>query len=148
MIHSPACTALVMRSEGCRLTAYRDPVGIWTCGWGSTGSDVRAGTRWTQAQADKRLEADLTRADASVNALVDGVPTTQGQHDALVDFVYNLGSANLASSTLLRRHRARDYAAAAAQFGQWIYAGNPKVVLAGLVKRRAAEAALYRGAGA
>lgn len=146
MKHSPACTALVMRSEGCVLKAYPDPASggdPWTIGWGATGIGVKKGTVWSQKQADMRLEADLTRFDVAVTALLDGVPTTQGQFDALVDFAYNLGTRNLQMSTLLQYHRAGRYDLAAEQFGRWTKAAGK--VMPGLVKRRAAEAALYRG---
>ena len=70
--------------------------------------------------------------------------TRQPQFDALVSFAYNLGATALARSTLLALHRAGDFTGAAAQFARWNRQG--KVVLAGLSRRRAAEAALYRTA--
>lgn len=66
---------------------------------------------------------------------------SQGQFDAMVSFAFNCGEAALRSSTLLKKHLSRDYAGAAKEFARWNKAGGK--VLPGLVKRRAAEAALY-----
>lgn len=143
MIHSPACTALVMRSEGCSLKAYADPVGVLTIGWGHTGADVHKGLVWSQTQADRVLQFDLSQRDAATTAMLDGHPTTQGQFDALVDFAFNLGADALKGSTLLKLHRAGKYSEATLEFARWNKASGK--VLDGLTKRRAAEAALYRG---
>ncbi len=69
------------------------------------------------------------------------VPLTANQLGALTSFAYNLGSGALASSTLLKLLNAGDYAGAAAQFARWNKARGK--TLAGLTKRRAAEAALF-----
>lgn len=152
MTPSQNCVALVQEFEGCaqkqpdgNFKAYPDP-GTggepWTIGWGSTGSDILEATIWTQAQCDARLESSLTSFSAQVSSLVEGgAPTSQNQFDALVDFAYNLGVANLESSTLLRLHKAGDYAGAAAQFPLWDHADGK--VMPGLQKRRAAEQVLY-----
>lgn len=144
MIYSDRCLALTKASEGCVLKAYPDPASggdPWTCGWGATGADIRRGTVWTQAQADERLEADLMHASGEVDKLIGTHPTTQGQYDALTDFVFNVGAGALRTSTLLRKHLAGDYAGAKAEFGKWIWASGKKMT--GLIKRRAAEAELY-----
>jgi hypothetical protein len=79
--------------------------------------------------------------DRAVERLVK-VPLNQNQFDALVSFAYNCGEGNLGKSTLLRRLNAGDYKGAAAQFAAWNKGGGQ--VLKGLVRRRAAEAALFR----
>jgi lysozyme len=71
-----------------------------------------------------------------VNNLVN-VPLTQGQFDALVDFVYNLGVGNFESSTLLRDLNAGDMDAAANEFDKWDHVSGQ--VVAGLLRRREAE---------
>lgn len=149
---SAECIALIMRFEGCakklpdgRYAAYPDPGtggAPWTIGWGSTGADIKQGTIWTQTQCDNRLEADVGRFGAGVWALVSSTPTTQAQFDALTSFAYNVGLRALGDSTLLKKHRAGDYVGAAAEFARWNKAGGR--VLGGLVRRRAAEADLYR----
>lgn len=148
----PKGRALIKSSEGCakrrpdgRFDAYPDPGtggDPWTIGWGSTGPDIRKGTVWTQAQCDARFEADIDAFSGTVSDLLGDAPTTPGQFSALVCLAYNIGLGKLRSSTLLRMHRAGDYAGAAAQFPRWNKAAGK--VLPGLVKRRAAEAALYR----
>jgi lysozyme len=155
LLAGPLALALIKRFEGCgtklpdgRLKAYPDPAthgGPWTIGWGSTGADVKPGTIWTQKQADDRLANDVARFAAKVAGLLAGPPTTQAQFDALVSLAYNIGVANLASSTLLRLHNAGNRAAAAEQFARWNKAAGK--VLAGLTRRRAAEASVYLGKG-
>jgi GH24 family phage-related lysozyme (muramidase) len=42
---SDAGIELIVSFESVRLTAYQDPVGIWTIGAGHTGPDVHKGSR-------------------------------------------------------------------------------------------------------
>ena len=145
--------ALIKRFEGCArrigrglVQAYPDPGtggAPWTIGWGSTGPGIGRGTVWTQAQCDARLEADLLRYAAEVLQALGDAPTMQAQFDALVSFHYNTGA--IGRATLTRKHIAGDYAGAAAEFARWKRAGGR--VVAGLVRRRAAEAALYASEG-
>jgi lysozyme len=135
--------ALTEQFEGLQLTAYQDPVGVWTIGYGHTGADVQPGLTITQEQASDLLLQDVAGAVAAVNRLVT-IPLTQNQFDALVDFTFNVGQGNLASSTLLRELNAGNTAGAAAQFLVWVYAKG--VELPGLVTRRQAEAALFQTA--
>lgn len=141
MTPSPDCADLIKQFEDCKLSAYLCPAGIPTIGWGSTGPDIALGLRWTRAQADMRLAADLATFGKQVAALIGDSPTTQHQFDALCSFAYNLGAGALGKSTLLKDHKDGLYQAAQGQFGLWTKGGGK--VLAGLVKRRAAEAALY-----
>ena len=145
---SSAGINLIKQFEGCRLTAYPDP-GTggepWTIGYGATlidGKPVRRGKTITQAEADALLTEDIERHADPVRALLAGMRTTQNQFDALVSFAFNVGVGALKGSTLLRKHMAGDYAGAAAEFARWNKANGR--VLAGLTRRRAAEAALYR----
>jgi lysozyme len=147
---SEAGAALVKRFEGCArrradglIEAYPDPAtggAPWTIGWGATGPGIAAGTVWTQAQCDARLAVDLARFAAEVTQAIGDAPTSQAQFDALVSFHYNTGA--IGRATLTRRHRAGDHPGAAREFARWNRAGGR--VLTGLVRRRAAEAALYR----
>jgi lysozyme len=136
---SSACRALVCNAERRRLIAYLCPAGVPTIGWGHTRG-VKLGDRCSVQQADVWLSQDLEDAAAGVAQLVR-VPLTQGQFDALVSFVFNLGVRRLAESTLLILLNKGDYKGAADQFRLWVHSGG--AVLAGLVKRRAAEAALF-----
>ncbi len=141
--------ALMHAFEGCKLEAYPDPGSVdgnpWTIGFGSTGPGIHKGVTWTQKQADDRFEADLTKFAARVEALLGDTPTDGSQFDALVSLAYNIGLDALRKSTVLRRHKAGDHAGAAAAFAMWIK--NDGVVMKGLVRRRAAEAALYLADG-
>jgi lysozyme len=134
---------LIHSFESCKLNAYADPGSIngdpWTIGWGSTGPDVKPGTVWTQKQADDRFKADLSKFETAVHNMAPRA--SQNQFDALVSFAYNIGTHALKNSTLLRMHNAGDYAGAKAQFARWNK--NDGKVMAGLTRRRAAEAALY-----
>ncbi|WP_104097390.1 lysozyme [Stutzerimonas kunmingensis] len=130
---------LIKSFEGLRLSAYKCPADVWTIGYGATAG-VKAGQTITKERAEELLREDVKRFEGYVERLVK-VPLTQGQHDALTSFVYNLGAGNLSNSTLLRLLNAGDYAGAAAQFDRWNKAGGK--VLAGLVRRRAAERALF-----
>ncbi|MXO84676.1 glycoside hydrolase family protein [Altererythrobacter aurantiacus] len=132
-----------IRSDGL-VEAYPDPGtggAPWTIGWGATGPGISRGTVWTKSQCADRLSADLDVFSGEVRAAIGNTPTTQAQFDALVSFHYNTGA--IRTATLTRRHRSRDYAAAATEFSRWNRAGGR--LLKGLIRRRTAEAALYRG---
>lgn len=142
---SPACRALVVQSEGRRLTAYADSVGVPTIGYGHTRG-VKLGDTCSVQQADIWLTQDLEDAAAVVATLVK-VPLTQGQFDALTDFVFNLGGKRLGESTLLILLNTGRKDAAADQLDRWVHGkvDGKDVVLPGLVKRRAAEKAMFLG---
>lgn len=141
----PIAAKLMHEFEGCRLKAYPDPGSRdghpWTIGWGSTGPGIGPGVVWTQEQADARFLEDLTKFGEQVARLLGDAPTTAHQWAALVSLAYNIGTAALAKSTVLRRHKAGDYAGARAAFAMWNK--NDGKVMAGLTRRRAAEAAVY-----
>ena len=127
--------------EGCKLTAYRCPAGVWTIGVGHTRG-VKQGQKITEAQAISLLKGDLLPCENYVNNL--GVCKTQGQFDALVDFCFNLGTGALGRSTLLkfiRQGKAEQYIRG--EFAKWVKSGGK--TLAGLVKRRAWESDRYFG---
>lgn len=130
---------LIKNSEGLRLSAYQDSVGVWTIGYGATRTVV-AGMSITVDQAERMLQNDISRFEPGLDTLVK-VSLNQHQWDALMSFVYNLGAGSLASSTLLKMLNAGDYAGAADQFLRWNKAGGN--VLAGLTTRRTAERKMF-----
>lgn len=136
---SAAGIDLIKRSEGLRLNAYQDSVGVWTIGYGHT-IGVRPGESITQAQADSLLIADMQDAVSCVDRKV-GPEVTQNMFDALVSFVFNLGCAAFSGSTLLRLINAGEDAKASLEFAKWCHAG--KQVLPGLAARRSAERDLF-----
>lgn len=141
--------ALIHSFETCKLEAYPDPGSKdgkpITIGWGSTrdrnGKTIALGARWTQSEADAQFECDIQKYATEVANVIGDAPTTQNQFDALVSFHYNTGA--IATATLTKKHKAGDYEGAAAEFARWNK--NDGRVMAGLTRRRAAEAALYRG---
>jgi lysozyme len=138
--YSSAGLELTERFEGCELTAYQDSVGVWTIGYGHTGTDVHSGLTITEEQASILLAADVAWAATCVNKSVK-TTINQNQFDALVDFVFNLGCASLGQSTLLRLLNAGDFAGAAKEFLRWNKAGGK--VVKGLTLRRQAETDLF-----
>jgi len=138
---SPLGLNLIRQFEGFRNHAYLDIAGIPTIGYGhriQPGESFPDGL--TEAQAAQLLAADADIAASAVTRHVK-VPLTQGQFDALVDFVYNLGVARFAASTLLSALNALSYDAAASQLLRWDHAGSIEVE--GLKRRRQAEFALW-----
>ena len=136
---SQAGLNLIKSHEGLRTTAYQDPVGVWTIGYGHTGT-AKPGQKITEAQAEQLLRQDVGWAQDAVRKNVK-VPLTQGQFDALVSFTFNLGAGALGRSTLLKKLNAGDYAGAQAEFGKFVHAGGR--VLPGLVRRRNEEAQMF-----
>ncbi|EHF8262834.1 lysozyme [Enterobacter kobei] len=134
--------ALIKQYEGLRLTTYKDAVGIPTIGYGHVENPIPpGGTRTITAEdAEQILREDLQRFEHDVNNMLT-VEVTQNQFDALVSFAFNLGPANLKSSTLLRKVNSGDFNGAAEEFPKWNHAGGQ--VLAGLTARRNAEKTLF-----
>lgn len=130
---------LIKEYEGFRARAYRDPVGIWTIGYGFTRG-VQPGDTITRAEAEIRLRRELIDYERGVLRATGG-RATQPQFDALVSFAFNVGVAGMARSTVIKRHNEGSHQAAARAFALWNKAGGRE--WPGLTRRRAAEAALY-----
>ena len=131
----------IIEFEGCKLTAYKCPAGVWTIGVGHT-KGVKQGQTITKAQAISLLKGDLLPCENYVNNL--GVCKTQGEFDAIVDFAFNLGTAALGRSTLLKYIRAKkpeQYIRE--EFAKWVNSKGMR--LKGLVIRRQWEADRYYG---
>lgn len=130
---------LIKKYEGCRLTAYKCPAGVYTIGYGHTNG-VKKGQKISLKQADLFLREDIGKFENGVNKAVS-VPLTQNQFDALVSFTYNVGLGAFKTSTLRRKLNAGDYKGASKEFLRWNKANG--VVLDGLKRRRNAEKALF-----
>lgn len=138
---------LVMQFESCRVSVYRDPVGLPTAGCGhlvTRDDDYSVGQTLTEAEIRELFIEDLIPSVRCVNQALNWMPAEQGQFDALTDLAYNIGCGQFRRSTALRCHRAGDAACAVRGIAMWNKAGGR--VLNGLVRRRAAEIALYRSA--
>lgn len=130
---------LIKESEGLRLDSYRDPVGILTVGYGSTGPHVKEGMRITLDAAEMLLKEDLRRFERCVQ---EACPkATDNQFAAMVSLAFNIGCDAFKRSTLVKLHNQGKHRLAQAQFARWIFAKGRK--LPGLVTRRAREAKLY-----
>jgi GH24 family phage-related lysozyme (muramidase) len=134
----------IQATESFSPTPYLDPPGnnkgLYSIGY---GHQIVAGDQYwphgpltsiSQDRAQSQFDLDVARAGAAVARLVT-TPLSQGQFDALTDFVFNEGQANFASSTLLKLLNAGDYVGAANEFQKWVYASGQ--VNQGLVARRA-----------
>ncbi len=130
---------LIKRHEGFRARAYKCPADVWTIGYGHTRG-VKSGDVIDKAQGERFLVQDLQTAEREVNS--HGLIINQNQFDALVSFVFNVGSGNFSRSTLLRKLKVNtNDATISYEFSRWKHGGGK--VLPGLVKRRKEEAELY-----
>lgn len=139
--------SLIKKFEGCPTSGglaipYTCPAGVLTIGYGHTKT-VKEHDKWTMDHASYILKEEIEdEYEGFINDLVT-VPLEQHQFDALVAWVFNLGSGNLQSSTLLKMLNAGDYHAVPNQIRRWNKANGE--VLDGLVRRREAEAKMFAG---
>ncbi|MFO0089537.1 MAG: lysozyme [bacterium] len=137
---------LIAKHEGLRLSPYLCPANVPTIGYGNTfypsGKKVTMQDKpITQATAMWMLKETANKFATDVDRLVTS-NITQNQFNALVSFAFNLGSAALGRSTLLRKVNLNPKDPSITQeFMKWNKAGGR--VLSGLTKRRAEEASLY-----
>lgn len=124
-------------------TTYYCPAGVLTIGYGCT-EGIKAGEVWTKKQALDRFRQELAKHEAAVNRVVT-VDMTQNQFDALVSFSYNLGTGALAASSIVKQLNAGKPEAAAKFFNLYCNArvNGRMQKLPGLVRRRAAETAMF-----
>lgn len=126
---------LIKSFEGCRLTAYKCPAGVWTIGYGHTGN-VKSGQKITQAKADAYLKSDLAKFEKHVASYDKKYKWTQNEFDALVSFAYNVGNITGLTNGGKRTKK---------QISEKILAYDKAAgkTLAGLTRRRQAEKALF-----
>lgn len=124
---------LIKSFEGCKLSAYLCPSGVWTIGYGHTAG-VKKGQKITQEQAEDFLRQDLYLYENYVR--LTGLKLNQNQFDALVSFTYNCGAGNL--SKLVKNRSVEEIADALL-----LYNKGSSGVLQGLIKRRNAERELF-----
>ena len=91
---------LIKKFEGLRLEAYKDSVGVWTIGYGTTNADksitktqIKAGLKITEKQAENWLRKSVNQKySPKVNKYNNKYHWSQNEFDALVSFAYNIGS--------------------------------------------------------
>jgi len=136
---------LIKEFEGCKLKAYQCSAKKWTIGYGNTfyedGKPVLPGHAITQQKAEQLFELIANEFAGKVAKLITSM-VTLNQFGALVSFAYNCGVVNLQKSTLLKKVNANpNDLTIRAEFLKWNKANGK--VLAGLTRRREAEANLY-----
>lgn len=136
---------LIKEFEGCRLTAYKDPVGIWTIGYGTTaraglGIIPRAGMTITEAQAEHYLRLGVEKFAKEIRPYITQ-PINENEFGAFVSLAYNIGSGAFWKSSARRYFNMGDKEEAAKRILLWNKAGGR--VLKGLVRRREAEKTLF-----
>lgn len=132
-----------------RAAPYLCPARVATIGYGSVWLPLPAGGKRavrmddapiTRAEAAELLSWELRECEAAVDRLIARrLPALS--RGALVSFAYNVGAGALRSSTLRRVVEAGQWPRVPGEFARWRMGGG--VVLPGLVRRRAAEAALF-----
>jgi len=148
---------LIKAFEKCHSTAYLCPAKLWTIGYGHVlypeQARLKADERpsfllkpehnrvWDADEIDAMFQADLHKFQAGVLRLCPAAAGHESRFAALVSLSFNIGLGNLQSSTLRMKLNREDYAGAADEFPKWRKSNG--VVLAGLVRRREAERALF-----
>lgn len=138
-----AAVALVKRFEGFRAKAARLPNGGWTVGYGHTRA-AREGAEVSETDAEALLMFDLSEVARAIEPLILA-PVNANQFDALTAFAFNIGVENFKGATVLKRLNEGAYLEAAAALELWRRAAfdGEDVVVDALVRRRAAEKALF-----
>lgn len=128
---------LIKQFEGLKLTAYKDPVGIWSIGYGHT-KGVKEGDTITEEQAEAFLKEDVAAAEYAVYTYDSVYHWNQNEFDALTSFTYNIGAGAIRQVT---GAGSRDKETIAQKMLLYYNAGGKK--LEGLVRRRQAEHDLF-----
>lgn len=141
MITSQNGIELIKKFEGCKLSAYRDAVGVPTIGYGTT-QGVTMGMTITKEKAEEFLKRDVKSIERGLNML--GKNFKQNQFDALVSWIYNLGLGSFGKSTMKKKIMANaDDIEITDQLIRWVNAGGKPLL--GLKRRRVAEANMFLG---
>lgn len=131
--------ALIKQFEGFEPTPYRDPAGILSIGYGHVIVPGEAYDEITEPQATAIMLRDVELKKTWIAFYIHRL-LNDNQYSALISLVYNLGVTPL-TKTLGRLLNEGEMAEAADEFPRWVHAGTK--ILPGLVKRRAAERALF-----
>ena len=130
---------IIKHFEGLYLEPYYCVAGKLTVGYGNLSHAIE-GVTITEEQAEQYLREDIKWCEDTINTKVTA-PLKQCEFDALVAFVFNIGSGAFSKSTLLKKLNSGDKEGAAKEFKRWNKV-NKKVVV-GLTRRRKSEAHLF-----
>ena len=138
---------IIKSFEGWSSPPYLCPAGRWTIGWGSTWDIDGNAVTGNHPDIDEEhgtdlLKRELRHVESAIGKLIK-VPLTEGQFSALASWAFNVGTGAMQRSTLRMKLNRGQYEDAADEFPKWRRAGGR--VLKGLVRRRAAERALFAG---
>ena len=130
--------ALIKQFEGFSATAYLCPAGKATIGYGHVigAGEQFPGEEISREAAETLLKQDISYAELAISRLVQ-INLSQCQLDALLSFIFNVGSKAFEKSTLLQFLNQNQLEKAANEFLKWVYAGGRKIE--GLARRRATE---------
>ena len=139
---------LIRFFEGFRPAPYLCPAGVPTIGYGSTHyEDGQAVTLSDPPidsdRAERLLELEIVRCLPGVLSMAPVLGSFPDSRDAIIDFIYNLGSGRFRQSTLRRRIAEQDWEGAKVELAKWVWGGGRR--LPGLIRRRAAESVLMGG---
>jgi lysozyme len=134
---------LIKSFEGFRRKSARLPGGRYVVGYGHIRS-AREGAEVSEADAEALLRYDLLPVEAAVNEWTFA-PLTQNQFDALCSFAFSIGVKTFRRSDVLRRINEGGMLQAAAALEMWrrVELDGEGVIVDALVRRRAAEKALF-----
>ncbi len=140
---SRAAIELIKQFEGYRRQAAQLPDGRWTIGYGHTLT-ARDGAEVCETDAEALLVYDLISVQHAVNENTLA-PIGQNQFDALTCFAFNIGTDNFRRSQVLKRLNSGAAVQAACAMELWRKADfeGERIVIDALVRRRAAEKALF-----
>ena len=147
MVVNSATKSLIKEFEGLRLKAYRCSAGVLTIGWGHTSAAgepvVKPGLTISKAEAIRVFDRDIQNFSEGVERLIK-VDLTENQFGACVSLAFNIGVGAFSKSSVLRFVNKKRFDDAADAFLLWNKVG--KKAVAGLTRRRASEAALFKTA--
>lgn len=146
MQFSDAGKLLLKQLEGLRTTAYLDQKGVWTIGYGHTGSEVKPDLVWTMDQCSNQFDVDLAVRIPTILRYLGGYALTDNQFAAIVILVFNIGTMAFGTSTVLQRIRRGDLIDVPSAIALWNKIEDKSGVFRvdpGLVKRRQAEIDLW-----
>jgi lysozyme len=141
----PRALALIKEFEDFRAEAYKDAVGVWTIGYGTTaaagvGINPQPGMKITKAEAEMYLNRAIDKFADQIFPLMTRTPTS-AQFGAMLSLAYNIGPGAFSGSSVLKRFNQGDIQGAADAFLMWNKGGGK--ILKGLTRRREAERELF-----